>query len=1195
MGGGGEIASAFVRIRPEMKGFQGEVHSGVRSAFGGVGKIVTGALVGAAAATGAVGAGLVASAKSAITFEKSMRNVNSIAMLGEAQFKSLGGAVTGMAAEVGQKPKVLADGLYDLVSSGFKANDAIKVLKVSARAATAGLTDAATASGAVAAALNAYHMGADKARKVSDILFQTVNKGVLTFEELAQNMGDLVPAAAPLGISLEEVGASMSTITLQGVPAAEAATRVKNAMLQIATPSKGLSKLLKQNGFESGAAAIKALGFSGVLTMLSKATGGNVDELAKLLPEMRGMLGVVGLTGKNTAVYTANLKAMTEASKGAGITSKVFAEQSKSLAVQWDKFSARMDVFKVKIGTALIPSLGAALDHLNKFFTKLDNAKGTKAKLTVVWEEVSSLATALADRIRQAISMIDWQAVWATAVGMADALTTKIGDAVALVDWGLVWGQAAGIAEALAARFEEIDWSSVGRAIGDGIAASVAQSTQSAKKLGDAIGRIFRSIDWVPIGKAMGPGIAAALATAFVTLMDPAFWTRNWDLALAIALVVFRVRIFKVFAPLGRYLGTVLAKVWDDAILAVAGVIERLSPRLAQAVLKGLVALPAMMGVLLSKLLGVVSAQFGRLGKIAQFTVRVLGVGAILDSMTHLAAWVGGKILDIVRYFASLPGLIIAAIPNPYGLLVGIGISIIDGLWSGLKAKAGEMLSWVGGLGGKIKSLKGPEEKDKKLLEPEGKAIILGLETGMMASWDSLAPKINALGSNIIRNMILGISATEPQFKGKLAQAASAALQRAREVVSKSQGVVSDAFSRLGANASKAFEAATNAHLTTMQGRFDAKIKRLVTGPLDKALAAIEARTNKALAALDIRADVLTPAEKALSDFEASRTAAEDAAKRAALAGREAALIGPVSVTRNEGDTDAEFAQKQLEAEQQRASDLADVRAEIANQALDDQQRQLEKAAEASRVARDKEIEAARVAIETRAEADRVAAEAKFTKLQERYQREYDTQVLNYTSERDLQAEHLGTMLTALQERLKLHPEEWKKINAKVQALFKNAFGPEYQTAGKNLGSGFAKGIRESFGEVRAAANDLAAILAKYLPHSPAELGPLSKPINWKGYLTDGLKPGMVSGAIAAALATGGLASVAGGVTGSGTPQITGALAPLGQLVSMQTEMLEELRTANDIARDGKTIQVAVDGVPTPTVNPNQIALAVRR
>lgn len=329
------------------------------------------AALGVAVGAGLVG-GLVMATKSAVDFDRSMRNVNSIARLSEGRFKGLSKSVLALAKETGQAPKTLADGLYGIVSSGFKASDAIKVLRASAKAATAGMTDTETASRAVAAALNAYHLEATDARKVSDVLFQTVNKGVLTFEELAQNMGDLVPAAAPLGVSLEEVGAAIATITLQGVPAAEAATRVKNTMLSLAKPSAGLSKLLKENGFESGEAAVKATGYAGVLEMLDKATKGSVTRTAALTPEIRALMGVVGLTGKNLDTYNTNLRAMDNASQGAGATARAFAEQGKSIAFQWQKAKASLIAAAIPVGQMLFPALAKGADAVGELAQRIE-------------------------------------------------------------------------------------------------------------------------------------------------------------------------------------------------------------------------------------------------------------------------------------------------------------------------------------------------------------------------------------------------------------------------------------------------------------------------------------------------------------------------------------------------------------------------------------------------------------------------------------------------------------------------------------------------------------------------------------------------------------------------------------------------------------------------------------------------------
>jgi TP901 family phage tail tape measure protein len=120
------------------------------------------ALSGAAAGATALGVGLGVSVKMATDFEASMRNVNSIAKLSEGQFKALGDDVLALAGPTAQAPKTLADGLYELVSSGFSAKQSMKILESSAVAATAGLTDTGTATEAVAAILNAYSLPASK-------------------------------------------------------------------------------------------------------------------------------------------------------------------------------------------------------------------------------------------------------------------------------------------------------------------------------------------------------------------------------------------------------------------------------------------------------------------------------------------------------------------------------------------------------------------------------------------------------------------------------------------------------------------------------------------------------------------------------------------------------------------------------------------------------------------------------------------------------------------------------------------------------------------------------------------------------------------------------------------------------------------------------------------------------------------------
>ena len=295
-----------------------------------------------------------AAIKMSVDFEREMRNVNSIAQLPEPAFKSLSNSVLNIASETAQAPRTLAEGMYTLVSSGFKAKESLNVVKHAARAATAGLTNTATSTKAVAAVINAYRLSSDQARAVSDTLFRTVDRGVISFEELAQHIGVLLPWSSGLGISLREVGASIATMTKAGIPAAETITFTKNVMAALIKPSTDLQKQMREIGFSSGSAMVRAKGFQGTLDTLAKASGGTKEAMGKLFPNIRGLSGVLALTGRNSKAAGEDLKGMMG---DAGATAHALAQQTKATSFQWQRLKVDATVLAIKVGDVLLPVL----------------------------------------------------------------------------------------------------------------------------------------------------------------------------------------------------------------------------------------------------------------------------------------------------------------------------------------------------------------------------------------------------------------------------------------------------------------------------------------------------------------------------------------------------------------------------------------------------------------------------------------------------------------------------------------------------------------------------------------------------------------------------------------------------------------------------------------------------------------------
>ena len=58
--------------------------------------------------------------------------------------------------------------------------------------------------------MNAYGLSAEDATHVSDVFFNTVNKGVVTGPELAASLGPVTQSAKAAGVGLNEMGAMIA-------------------------------------------------------------------------------------------------------------------------------------------------------------------------------------------------------------------------------------------------------------------------------------------------------------------------------------------------------------------------------------------------------------------------------------------------------------------------------------------------------------------------------------------------------------------------------------------------------------------------------------------------------------------------------------------------------------------------------------------------------------------------------------------------------------------------------------------------------------------------------------------------------------------------------------------------------------------------------------------------------------------------
>jgi TP901 family phage tail tape measure protein len=335
------------RLDKDAQSKYGALSSGLRSAGQAMTAAVTAPLVLAAGA----------SVKAFAGFDEQMRNVNSIAKMNEAQFQQMSQQVVNMSTKYGKSAQDLAAGLFDINSSGFAGADGVKVLDAATQAARAGVADVATSASGLTAVLNAYGMSADQAGKVSDIMFKTVERGVITFPEMASQIGSVVSTSSAAGVKFEEVGAALSVMTRRGINAAESTTALNQLLVQLVSPSEQAQKAAASMGLSwlaNGQAAqrLKEVGLEGVMKEIAQATGGNIEAMTALFPEVRAMKAALALGADGAREFSGDLKQMQNASGSAAAALK---EQQKSLQSALDRAKASAMAFVMQIGQDLAP------------------------------------------------------------------------------------------------------------------------------------------------------------------------------------------------------------------------------------------------------------------------------------------------------------------------------------------------------------------------------------------------------------------------------------------------------------------------------------------------------------------------------------------------------------------------------------------------------------------------------------------------------------------------------------------------------------------------------------------------------------------------------------------------------------------------------------------------------------------------
>ena len=305
------------------------------------------------------GAALVAmfgvAVKEAAAFDTAMGEVSTLVDVGTDAMAEMNKQTLALSEEFGSMPVETAKAFYTTISAGFgDAADAAMVLEGSLKLARGGVTTAEIAVDGLTTVLNSYGMSADSVGSVSDKMFVAMKAGKTTIGELSQALGKVTPFAADAGVSLDELLAATSALTLGGLKTKEATTSLRQVFAAVAKPTSEAAKTAKELGINFNKAAIESMGFQKWLKHVQKRVGGNDEAMAKLFGSVEGLAGVLALTGNQAGKFDEIILQMADS---AGMAEAAFQKMDKRAGATFDKLKAKAKVFLIQLGDKLLPMI----------------------------------------------------------------------------------------------------------------------------------------------------------------------------------------------------------------------------------------------------------------------------------------------------------------------------------------------------------------------------------------------------------------------------------------------------------------------------------------------------------------------------------------------------------------------------------------------------------------------------------------------------------------------------------------------------------------------------------------------------------------------------------------------------------------------------------------------------------------------
>ncbi len=318
----------------------------------------------------ALGAAVRAIDQQFSAYEQSLADMGNLT---DEEVSRIAERIKSLGPELGSSRELVA-GYYQTVSAGVKdPAAALETLAGAAKAAKAGHVTQDEMVRVSTKLLKGYGGEIRDVTDATDLLFAVEKEGQTTVRELVPYMGELANISREVGVSAEEMGAGLATITLTAGDTASAATQYKAVLLALYKPQEQMTQALDSMGYKSGVAMVQELGLAGALAKVRDYAQRAGIPLGKLVESKEALIGFAALANNGFADFNERLASMEQR---AGATDRAFHRWEATWAGVKDTFENTVGNVLVELGEELAPRAKQRMQELTDYLNKPETREG---------------------------------------------------------------------------------------------------------------------------------------------------------------------------------------------------------------------------------------------------------------------------------------------------------------------------------------------------------------------------------------------------------------------------------------------------------------------------------------------------------------------------------------------------------------------------------------------------------------------------------------------------------------------------------------------------------------------------------------------------------------------------------------------------------------------------------------------------